>query len=885
MSQTEGSRRARRLNEAAAEYFRLRAVGQAIDRQEWLRKYADLADDLGALLHDLDHLPRGLRPYGDTSEHATSLDDSTRAGQPRPAEPAQLERPDPDRSEATVGACAAVGPYQTLVFHARGALGEILRGTDPQLHRTVAIKRLQDRLADDPESRRRFLLEAEVTARLEHPGVVPVFGLFYEQGDRPAYAMRFVEGPTLWDEIQRYHAGPPDAVAFHRLLQAFVDICQTVAYAHSRGIIHRDLKPHNVMIGKFGEALVMDWGLAKIVGRVEETRVSGLAETTLIPGSGSGTGSETALGSAIGTPAYMSPEQAAGRWDVIDHAADVYGLGAVLYAVLTGKPPLEGGNWPELQQRIQRGEFARPREVNPQVPRPLEAVCLKAMALRPAARYSTAAAVAVDVERFLADESVTALPDTWASRGRRWLRRHRRAVVAAVMLMTAALVAATSGVVLLGQKNREIVAERNAARDAASEAEALNSFLTEDLLGQADPDVNSRDDKVTVEELLARAALKIDGNAKFAQRPSVEAAMRLVVGKTLFKLGNLVDAETQLRRAVDLRRAASGPDDPETLAAQETLADFLNRGPEKSDESEPLARQTWEARQRVLGPDDPATLDSLDTYASAVWRQERVEEAVGLYRQCLDGRRRVRGPDHVETLGSLNNLGLLLSLRGDWEEAVTLLRDAVAGREGQELSSESFAAVGNYSMALYAIGELDEAERLLGRYVPLAAGMLTDEHPSTQNLRAFRARVWLDQGRAREALPELERAVATRRAVFPAGNWRTAAGLVDLGRALLMLGRSAEAEAALAEARAIYRDHRPPSDYYTAWADSRYAEALMALQRPLDAEPLLLAAEKQLRGLKTCPRRHYRHVVEQLVSHYEQQQQPDEVARWQKLLD
>jgi serine/threonine protein kinase len=174
------------------------------------------------------------------------------------------------------------------------------------LHRTVAIKRLQERRADDVESRRRFLLEAEITARLEHPGVVPVYGLLQETADRPAYAMRFVEGPTLWDAIRTYHAGKPDPLEFRRLLQAFVQVCQTVAYAHSRGIIHRDLKPQNIMLGKFAETLVMDWGLAKVVGRPEEAKVGPLAEETLIPGSGSS--SETQMGSAIGTPAYMSPK-------------------------------------------------------------------------------------------------------------------------------------------------------------------------------------------------------------------------------------------------------------------------------------------------------------------------------------------------------------------------------------------------------------------------------------------------------------------------------------------------------------------------------------------------------------------------------------------------
>jgi serine/threonine protein kinase len=197
---------------------------------------------------------------------------------------------------------------------------------DEELHREVALKEIQDRHADSQESRARFVLEAEITGGLEHPGIVPVYGLGVYPDGRPFYAMRFIKGDSLQDAIDRFHAGrsrePSEtgenaarlaaptfhSLAFRQLLRRFVDVCNAVSYAHSRGVLHRDLKPANVMLGKYGETLVVDWGLAKLRGAPD----AGTEEQLLQPASASGTAA-TLPGSAIGTPQYMSPEQAAGR--------------------------------------------------------------------------------------------------------------------------------------------------------------------------------------------------------------------------------------------------------------------------------------------------------------------------------------------------------------------------------------------------------------------------------------------------------------------------------------------------------------------------------------------------------------------------------------------
>jgi formylglycine-generating enzyme required for sulfatase activity/serine/threonine protein kinase/tetratricopeptide (TPR) repeat protein len=359
---------------------------------------------------------------------------------------------------------------------------------DEELHREVALKEIQDRHAHNRDSRARFLLEAEVTGRLEHPGIIPVYGLGTYADGRPYYAMRFIKGDSLQEAIERFHraggtisgrsADPQRHLQFRQLLGRFVDVCNAVAYAHSRGVLHRDLKPGNIMLGQYGETLVVDWGLAKMAGRSRVGADS--TEAPLAPTSASGV-TPTHMGQAIGTPQYMSPEQAAGRLDELGPASDVYSLGATLYALLTGRAPFGGQDLGPLLRQVQRGAFPAPRQVNPDLPRPLEAVCLKAMALRSQDRYATAKDLAGDVERWLADEPVAAYCEPLSARLRRWGRRHRTLVTTSVALLLTVAVALAVSTMLIGGALQKEAEARGQAVEALHQEELARGQAVEAL--------------------------------------------------------------------------------------------------------------------------------------------------------------------------------------------------------------------------------------------------------------------------------------------------------------------------------------------------------------------------------------------------------------------
>ncbi len=383
---------------------------------------------------------------------------------------------------APLSASAALR-YRVLRGHAEGGLGRVSLAIDEELKREVALKQLQQRHADDADSRARFLREAEITGRLEHPGIVPVYGLTSDEHGHPCYAMRFVRGDSLQEAVRRFHQAdqaPRDpterTLALRGLLRRFSDVCNAVAYAHSRGVIHRDLKPANVMLGDYGETLVVDWGLARVLVEDEAATQPHRAIRTELDGGLAA----TQQGQVVGTPAFMPPEQARGDNAHVGVASDVWALGATLYEVLTGQPPYRGSR-DEVLALARAGQVRPARQVNARVPAALEAVCARAMMPRAEERYGSAKELAGEVERWLADEPVAAHRDPLGVKLRRWARRNRTLVASGVVLLLAGVVGLALGLAAVERERAETARQRDEARQNLARAVTAEGKAKENL--------------------------------------------------------------------------------------------------------------------------------------------------------------------------------------------------------------------------------------------------------------------------------------------------------------------------------------------------------------------------------------------------------------------
>jgi serine/threonine-protein kinase len=746
-------------------------------------------------------------------------------------------RNDPERT-TDVAAASALDSSRFMLLrpHAQGGLGQVSVALDVELNREVALKELRPDRADDPASRSRFLMEAEITGRLEHPGIVPVYALGKNARGQPYYAMRFVKGESLKEAIAQFHSRQEESghdirqwnLGLRQLLGRFLDVCDAIAYAHSRGVLHRDLKPSNIMLGPYGETLVVDWGLAKSVDR-PESPAGDLVEMTLRPSSGSGI-EPTQMGSAVGSPSYMSPEQAEGRLTDLGPTTDVYSLGATLYCLMTGKAPFEGEDVGLVLRQVRQGDFPPPRRLAPLVPPALEAICLKAMAAKPGDRYPSAKALAKDVERWLADEPVSAMPERGMQRLARWLRRHRtRARAAVVALVLVTLVSSVSALLLnrawrgaeaatareraaRGDADAAVIAEKQQRERAEGNLQVARQVV-EEMYGQVSEELGDQKEMESYQRDILEKALRFYEG--FAMRQSSEpevvidaARARNRVGEISLKLGRTQAAEAAFQGAIELMSSpylGPQPRGPQTLAAGHGGLGKLFRETNRAKESE-------EALKRGIEILDPLVARYPET---SEYRRDLAGQLVELGK-LLTTARRLAGADAA----TRRALALLEQLARDQPAVVehrSLLAEAckdlfwinrdTIGKWAEAEGSLKRASAVLEALAHDAPRSTRYQHELAGYHLALGAFLSEDRRNSEAEASYLKA-----ASIAEKLMQDHPGLVASRREFVAAGL-----ALVEL---LVDQSRAAEAEALIQRigpvVEALVADH-PENDEYRDW--------------------------------------------------------------------
>ena len=791
--------------------------------------------------------------------------------------------------------------FRILRPHARGGLGEVSVAEDRELHREVALKEIQNRFVRDPSSRARFLLEAEITGGLEHPGIVPVYGLGSYPDGRPYYAMRFIKGDSLHETIRQFHS--PEAAAgrgplvrsleFRRLLGRFIDVCQAMEYAHSRGVLHRDLKPGNIMLGKYGETLVVDWGLARARGRQPSARPGEADEQTLVPHSGSGV-EATQMGAVIGTPAYMSPEQAAGRIDELDTTSDVYGLGATLYALLTGKPPIEGGHRDQALRRVEQGDIPSPRNVQPGVPKPLEAICRKAMARLPAERYASARELADEIEHWLADEPVTAHREPLWQRASRWLRKHQAIASTAAATLLLTLIAA--GIVVLQQNAHAKVLAAQTRKAEAREAMAIDAVkqfrdaVAENEVLKGSPALHDLRKTLLKEPLKFFQKLRDELQQDNDTRP--ESLDRL--GSAAFELGHLTyeigdkqDALAAFQQALEIRQRLADENPTVTeyqsnLAASHHNIGVLLSQTGKPDEALAVYQQALEIRQRLARENPTVTEYQSDLAGShnnigvLLSGTGKPDEALAAHQQALEIKQRLARENPTVNVYqsrlalSHNNIGNLLRETGKPDEALAAHQQALEIHErlarenptvieyqsGLAVSHNNIGVLlsqtGKPDQALAALQQALEIQQRLARENPTVTEYVSDLAASHNNIGLLLS----ETGKPDEALAAYQQALEIKERLARENPTVTeyqsdlAASHNQIGVLLSETGKPDEALAAYQQAQEIWqrlaRENPTVTEYQSRLALSHYNigrllrqtgkpdEALAAYQQALE---------------------------------------------------
>jgi non-specific serine/threonine protein kinase/serine/threonine-protein kinase len=685
-----------------------------------------------------------------------------------------------------------IGPYRLLQLIGEGGMGEVWLAEQLEpVRRKVAIKVIKAGM-DTKQVVARFDSERQALALMDHPAIARVLDGGSTPEGRPYFVMEYVAGVSITEHCDTHKLSTEERLT---LLE---EVCEGVQHAHQKAIIHRDLKPSNILVtlvdGK-AQPKIIDFGIAKATG-------ARLTEKTLF----------TEVGAVIGTPEYMSPEQADLTSQDIDTRTDVYSLGVILYQLLTGELPfgskeLRSSGVEELRRQLKEVEPPRPstklstlggedaegaarnRNTDPgalrrQLKGDLDAITMKAMEKDRRRRYGSPSDLAADLQRHLRHEPVLARAPSAAYRLSRYVRRHRLGVGIAGGLV----------LLLVGFAISTAVQARRIAREAAA-AEAVSTFLTH-VFEVSDPG-EARGNTVTARELLDKAAADVDRS--LANQPELRARMLATMAKAYEGLGLFKTAEGLNRRALDAWLANSGgkPTPASVQTAARLAYELFRLG--RYPEAEQVARQAVEEGQRSLKKGDQALLGATQSLAMMESMKGNHDAAVSLFRQVYEARRTVLGPEDDGTLRAQLNLGSALSNARRNTEAAATLRDllAVLDRTRPPENLIRLAALPSLAHLLKTEGKNDEAIAMYRTSVELSRRVMGPEHPNTLVVVSNFGDTLLETGHPQEAESLIRQTMEVRERVLGPDHPLTIESRILLGGTLARLGRFSEAEALL----------------------------------------------------------------------------------------
>jgi len=782
-----------------------------------------------------------------------------------------------------------VGPYKLLQLIGEGGFGSVFLAeqTEP-VKRRVALKVIKKGM-DTRQVIARFEQERQALAMMDHPGIAKVLDAGETETGQPYFVMELVDGEPVTGHCDRYKLSIPAR------LELFVQVCAAVQHAHTKGIIHRDLKPSNVLVSVqdgVSRAKVIDFGIAKATE-------GNLTERTLFTGHRQ----------MIGTPEYMSPEQAEGSLD-IDTRTDVYALGVLLYELLTGSTPFDPGRLrsaafaemariirevdpPSPSSRLSESaatlatvaarRHTEPRRLSSILRGELDWIVMKALDKERHRRYETANGLAMDIQRYLAGEPVTAAPPSTLYRFRKFVRRHRVSVAAA-SLVAAALVVAVVG----------ISWQARVARAQLAKAERIAEFMA-DMLQGVEPGVARGRDTTMLQEMMAAAAARIE-KGDLAQSPEAELRLRATIGTVFRELALYDEASKMLAPAVPLARSLHDGDHEETADALGSLGQLLN-DQDELEKAESLYREALAMNQRLFPGDDPRVATDLNNLAQLLDEKGDPAAAEPLARQALEMRRRLYPGDHQDVAESLNNLAHLMiggnRGTGDLEGAEKLFREVLAmSRRLYPGDHPRLAgALNNLSVILKNRGDLAGSEPLARETLEMRRRLFPGDHPYVATGLNNLALLIQERGDLVAPEPLFRESLAMRRRLYPGGHTSTATDLGNLARLLLDRGDAAQAEPLYREAAEMYERTKGKDFWPAANARLGLGRSLASLGRFRQAEPEFLEAERVFSAMPAVAERH-RKCVEALVTFYESWDKADpgrghgtRAEKWKATLD